>query len=84
MAKQRYQTTLALPSVPIAMPSNIACKEMAKTTINPRKAALKMRKVIKVLMIQFSVRLTVVLNSNLKEFRKKKNTNYYLLGNYQE
>ena len=45
MAKQRYQTTLALPSVPIAMPSNIACREMAKTTINPRKAALKMRKV---------------------------------------
>ena len=65
MAKQRYQTTLALPSVPMAMPSNIACKEMAKTTINPRKAALKMRKVIKVLLIQFTVRLTV-LNSNLK------------------
>ena len=41
IAKQRYQITLALPSVPIAMPSNMACNEMARTTMNPRKIALK-------------------------------------------
>ena len=39
MAKQRYQTTLALLSVPIAIPSKMACSEIASTTKNPRNAA---------------------------------------------